>query len=189
MSFIINIADYVGRWVTQACARSVVSVFLPNTKASPQQCNNSKAIVAIDCLSRSALQWTLAMVLLALAASTAVYPNNQASLSSSTRRNCVRSLVIRYHDTTPRQHQSSTATATLLHKSELDTISELVQAAVSDRCPICLESQKQGNGVDDNIRVLQCSHQFHAHCIDPWLTACCAQCPLCKMDFGSAKNL
>jgi hypothetical protein len=65
-------------------------------------------------------------------------------------------------------------------------------------CVICLEPM----GIGSKVRKLPCEHEYHCHCIglylyisfflmiliydyiytDPWLTAKCAECPLCKYD-------
>ncbi|KAI8868355.1 hypothetical protein GQ42DRAFT_125382 [Ramicandelaber brevisporus] len=52
-------------------------------------------------------------------------------------------------------------------------------STVHESCSICIEEF----AVDDIVRVLpSCRHVFHSACIDPWLTATSALCPLCKAD-------
>ncbi|XP_068646102.1 receptor homology region, transmembrane domain- and RING domain-containing protein 2-like [Aristolochia californica] len=52
-----------------------------------------------------------------------------------------------------------------------------------ETCTICLEDYKNG----DILRVLPCQHEFHALCVDPWLTKWGAFCPLCKHDLQAGK--
>ncbi|GKB58779.1 E3 ubiquitin protein ligase RING1 [Tanacetum coccineum] len=42
-------------------------------------------------------------------------------------------------------------------------------------CSVCLEKYKEG----EELRILHCSHEFHADCIKIWLL-CKNVCPLCK---------
>ncbi|GJN74299.1 RING finger domain-containingprotein [Purpureocillium lilacinum] len=45
-------------------------------------------------------------------------------------------------------------------------------------CSICTEDFKVG----EDVRVLPCNHQFHPHCVDPWLVNVSGTCPLCRLD-------
>lgn len=65
----------------------------------------------------------------------------------------------------------------LLKKSELVLCTDSLQSSQSG-CAICREVFKPGT---DICRMLDCSHIFHAKCIDHWFVrASC--CPLCKND-------
>ena len=54
-----------------------------------------------------------------------------------------------------------------------------------DICAICISTMEQ----DHDIRGLTCGHAFHIGCIDPWLTARRACCPLCKTDYYTPKSV
>ncbi|KAK2590086.1 hypothetical protein QQS21_012232 [Conoideocrella luteorostrata] len=45
-------------------------------------------------------------------------------------------------------------------------------------CSICTEDFRVG----EDVRVLPCNHQFHPHCVDPWLVNVSGTCPLCRLD-------
>lgn len=45
-------------------------------------------------------------------------------------------------------------------------------------CSICLGEYE----ADDRIRILSCGHEYHAECVDIWLTHKSTRCPLCKHD-------
>ena len=50
-------------------------------------------------------------------------------------------------------------------------------------CNICLEAFKQG----DEMRTLQCKHNYHRQCIDRWL-AQVASCPICKQEIQNSRR-
>ena len=49
-----------------------------------------------------------------------------------------------------------------------------------DKCAICL-SRMHVRDEERSVKILPCSHTFHADCIKPWITRV-ATCPLCKQD-------
>lgn len=51
----------------------------------------------------------------------------------------------------------------------------------ADFCPVCLELYKPR----EVIRILPCRHEFHKHCVDPWLVDH-RTCPMCKLDILEA---
>jgi ribosomal protein L40E len=51
------------------------------------------------------------------------------------------------------------------------------------QCQVCLDDFNTG----DELRTLTCMHQFHVHCIDPWLKRT-ATCPICKHNLSNDNN-
>eukprot|EP00794_Sanderia_malayensis_P006965 gene6965-7750_t len=51
-------------------------------------------------------------------------------------------------------------------------------------CAVCLDGYKDG----ETLRVLSCKHDFHKHCVDPWLLEH-RTCPICKTDILKALGL
>ena len=49
---------------------------------------------------------------------------------------------------------------------------------VNATCSICVEDFN-GKGM---YRTLNCKHEFHPECIDPWILKCKSNCPLCRKD-------
>ncbi|KAH9662697.1 Receptor region transmembrane domain- and RING domain-containing protein 1 [Citrus sinensis] len=47
-----------------------------------------------------------------------------------------------------------------------------------ETCAICLEDYQDG----EKLKVLSCKHEFHASCVDSWLTKWGTFCPVCKHD-------
>ena len=73
-----------------------------------------------------------------------------------------------------------------LHPDDLDEDDQIqmavpteMMATPGDSCAICIDTLED----DDDVRGLTCGHAFHASCLDPWLTARRACCPLCKADY------
>ncbi|XP_057973296.1 receptor homology region, transmembrane domain- and RING domain-containing protein 2-like [Malania oleifera] len=56
--------------------------------------------------------------------------------------------------------------------------SVLEDNCTSRTCAICLEDYSMG----EKLRILPCSHKFHAFCVDSWLTTWRTFCPVCKRD-------
>ncbi|KAI8988655.1 hypothetical protein BDB01DRAFT_888495 [Pilobolus umbonatus] len=52
-------------------------------------------------------------------------------------------------------------------------------------CAICLEDYVE----NDQIRVLPCKHEFHAKCVDAWLTSHKKFCPICKYDICQSEQI
>ncbi|TPX42293.1 hypothetical protein SeLEV6574_g05674 [Synchytrium endobioticum] len=49
-----------------------------------------------------------------------------------------------------------------------------------DVCAVCLDEYAD----DDQVRILNCNHEFHQKCIDPWLLTRSSTCPTCKAHVG-----
>ncbi|KXS16837.1 hypothetical protein M427DRAFT_68859 [Gonapodya prolifera JEL478] len=69
-----------------------------------------------------------------------------------------------------------TAKRTLSSTTILSTLST---SSKPTSCPICLGSLRKPGAV---LRCLPCGHQFHAECVDEWLTGWKAECPICRCD-------
>ncbi|KAK9285650.1 hypothetical protein L1049_024849 [Liquidambar formosana] len=52
---------------------------------------------------------------------------------------------------------------------------------MGETCAICLEDYKDG----EKLRVLPCQHEFHASCVDSWLTKWGTFCPVCKHNIST----
>ncbi|KAG0028499.1 hypothetical protein BGZ81_004670 [Podila clonocystis] len=59
----------------------------------------------------------------------------------------------------------------------LETKLETTESS-EELCSICLGEYEP----DDRIRILPCDHEYHAECVDIWLTHKSTHCPLCKHD-------
>ena len=65
-----------------------------------------------------------------------------------------------------------------LSQNQIELLPTIILAEASEeRCSICLQSQN----INDTIRTLPCLHQFHADCIDVWLSKR-SNCPICKSE-------
>ncbi|XP_024516406.1 receptor homology region, transmembrane domain- and RING domain-containing protein 2-like [Selaginella moellendorffii] len=66
----------------------------------------------------------------------------------------------------------------------LPTLIYRANSVSSETCAICLEDYI----ADEKLRVLPCQHEFHATCVDHWLTTRRSFCPICKRDAHSRVN-
>lgn len=66
-----------------------------------------------------------------------------------------------------------------LFKLPRKIFSDLMEAEKKyEECPICFDAFHSVS----SVRTLQCSHYFHAECIDPWLLGRSSRCPICNRE-------
>ncbi|KAL8510821.1 hypothetical protein ACS0TY_017586 [Phlomoides rotata] len=56
---------------------------------------------------------------------------------------------------------------------------------VGETCAICLEDFKH----EEHLKVLPCQHDFHASCVNSWLTKWATFCPVCKHDLRTNSSI
>jgi hypothetical protein len=60
---------------------------------------------------------------------------------------------------------------------------ERKQATRGETCTICLEEF-----VDEEVKILSCSHEYHVSCISDWILNYTFNCPICRQDFNQIKS-
>jgi Ring finger domain len=73
---------------------------------------------------------------------------------------------------------------TMIAQQKIDTLPIVTFESVDEEkandcdvlCLVCREQYEKGN----KLRRLPCSHLFHAHCVDQWLTRSSDKCPFCR---------
>ncbi|XP_032282373.1 E3 ubiquitin-protein ligase RLIM-like [Phoca vitulina] len=75
-----------------------------------------------------------------------------------------------------------------LTKAQIDNlaVTSFGKSGALKACTICITEYTEGN----RLRILPCSHEFHVHCIDRWLSEN-STCPLCRrkaVDSGEREN-
>ena len=67
----------------------------------------------------------------------------------------------------------------ILRKWQVESIESFYEPCSTDQqCYICWDRYARG----DFVRKLPCKHNFHAHCIDPWLSERIKTCPTCRKE-------
>lgn len=83
-------------------------------------------------------------------------------------------------------HMEATSSETILpfKGSPQETISDVTFGLHNEMtCAVCIDELE----AEQLVRTLLCRHTFHVECIDPWVTAKNAVCPLCKLNLNAEK--
>uniref|UniRef100_G1PY55 RING-type E3 ubiquitin transferase n=1 Tax=Myotis lucifugus TaxID=59463 RepID=G1PY55_MYOLU len=72
-----------------------------------------------------------------------------------------------------------------LSKAEIDNLAirPFSENDTSKVCIICMTEYTEGN----KLRILPCSHEYHVHCIDRWLSDN-STCPICRREVVGSEN-
>uniref|UniRef100_G1SUD5 RING-type E3 ubiquitin transferase n=1 Tax=Oryctolagus cuniculus TaxID=9986 RepID=G1SUD5_RABIT len=82
-------------------------------------------------------------------------------------------------------HEDNRDQSTGLTKQQINnlTVTSSCKDDTSKSCIICITKFTKGN----TIRVLPCFHEYHAHCIDRWLSEN-TTCPICRQEVRDSDN-
>uniref|UniRef100_A0A1B0A0R3 RING-type domain-containing protein n=1 Tax=Glossina pallidipes TaxID=7398 RepID=A0A1B0A0R3_GLOPL len=111
------------------------------------------------------------------------YENAQESLSSFERRNpTAASLPINaypenfYASLENHRFRGVTQQVSCKRKRRINKRNSYTDCETDATCAICLDDFE----LHDNVRMLACGHEFHIHCLNPWLEMK-PTCPLCRI--------
>ncbi|KAI9006557.1 hypothetical protein CLU79DRAFT_712764, partial [Phycomyces nitens] len=169
LAVVVGDRHYNG-WITMYAPGDTSDVRVPSVFVAQHQyqillmLTDNQRPLRIELLKDDMLTWPLLDMLLVVVISPAVM---MLSIYITWR---LRQRQFRKQELAPSDIVTKLPLRTFRREKSIDTDHE--------ECAICLEDYID----EDTLRTLPCRHEFHAGCVDAWLTSHKKFCPICKYD-------